>query len=211
MLASKFVYANGRSTPIAVPALSSIAVQSQSARCAVFQQVGYPNQPNTLSLLGIVGPNQEIVFPVAGGGFAAAASIIIDAGAAPAAYSVGISPRVLANAAAQSQGAPGVLNATGTLTAAMILSGIVTSTAGAAVAATLDTGAIMDTNIDMNIGDSFDWSVIVTGANAFTVTASAGHTLVGNVVVAANSSARFRTRKTAVGTYITYANPTPIS
>lgn len=211
MLASKFVYANGRSPVIAVAALSSIAVQSQAARCAVFQIVGSPNEPDRLSLLGIVGPNAETVFPVAGGGFAAAARIVIDAGASPAAYSVGVSPRVLTQAAAQTQGTPGVLNATGTLTAAMILAGIVTSTTAAAVAATLDTGVAMDAAIDMNIGDSFDWTAIATGANALTVTASAGHTLVGNVVVAAGSSARFRTRKTAAATYITYANPTPIS
>lgn len=211
MLSSKTIYPQGRSTVISVPASSSIAVQSQGARCAVLQRLGFPNFPDRLSLLGVVGPNQETVFPAGGAGFTSAADIVIAAGASAVSYSVGTSPRNLNQAAAQTQAAPGVLNATGTLTAAMILSGIVTSTAGAAVAATLDTGTVMDAAIDMQIGDSFDWSVIVTGANTFTVTAASGHTLVGNVVVAANSSARFRTRRTAAATYITYANPTPIS
>lgn len=206
MLASKFVYPFGRSPIINIPASSKIAVQSQD-NANVYQLVGYPNQPDKLTLLHALVANEEYVSSA----FSAAARVIVEANAAAAAYSVGTSPRVLTQAAAQTQGTPGVLNATGTLTAEMILSGLVTSTAGAAVAATLDTGTVMDAAIDMNIGDSFDWDVVVTGGNAFTVTAASGHTLVGNVVVAANSSARFRTRKTAAATYITYASPTPIS
>jgi hypothetical protein len=98
-----------------------------------------------------------------------------------------------------------VLNATGTLTAAMIASGIVTSTTAAAVTATLDTGTICDAALQMEIGESFDWSVINTGgANAFTAAAAAGHTLVGSGVVALTSSAIFRTRKTAANTFVTY-------
>jgi hypothetical protein len=48
----------------------------------------------------------------------------------------------------------------------------------------------MDTEVEgMQIGSSFDWSVITTGANAFTVTAAAsGHTVVGNMVVAAGKA-----------------------
>jgi hypothetical protein len=102
------------------------------------------------------------------------------------------------------QGAPGVLNVTGTLTAAMIAAGIVTSTTAAAVVATLDTGAILDAALEMEIGESFDWSVIATGANAFTVTASAGHTVVGVGAVATVTSGVFRTRKTAADTFVTY-------
>jgi hypothetical protein len=104
------------------------------------------------------------------------------------------------------QGDPGVLNATGTLTAALIQTGIVTSTTAAAVTATLDTGAIMDAAATFAIGDCFDWSVINTGGtNAFTVTAAAsGHTVVGAGAVAALTSGRFRTRKTAAATFITY-------
>lgn len=211
MIAAKQVFTQGRAT-VTLTAGQSISVQSLS-NAQVYQQVGFPNEPSMLQLVavalgdgGIVGPTEKVLGPFPNG-----ATLELLAGASPMYYSVGLNPRVLANAAAQVQGTPGVLNASGTLTAAMILSGIVTSTTAAAVAATLDTGTIMDTNIDMQINDSFDWTAIATGGNAFTVTASAGHTIVGNAVVAAGSSGRFRTRKTAANTFVTYANAVPIS
>jgi hypothetical protein len=104
------------------------------------------------------------------------------------------------------QSAPGTLNATGTLTAALIRGGIVTSTTASAVTATLDTGAVMDGAVRMAVNDAFTWSAINTGgANAFTVTAAAtGHTIVGAGAVAANSSGLFLTRKTAADTFVTY-------
>ena len=97
-----------------------------------------------------------------------------------------------------------MLNATGTLTAAMILAGIVTSTTAAGVTATLDTGTVLDAASEFAIGDSFDWSAINTGGNAFTVTASSGHTVVGAGAVAGGTSGLFRTRKTAANTFVTY-------
>lgn len=101
---------------------------------------------------------------------------------------------------------PGVLNTTGTLTAALIATGLVTSTTAAAVTATLDTGALMDAAFpDMAIDDAFEWTAIATGANAFTVTAAAsGHTVVGSGVVATATSKQFRTRRTADDTWVTY-------
>lgn len=200
MIASKQVFFQGR-VRVDLAALQLLSVASLSP-CQVFQVVGFPNEPSVETLVGTVtAANGETVFTPAGG---AAASYVMYAGAGGAYYSVGTAPRVLINAQAQTQGAPGVLNATGTLTAAMILAGLVTSTTAAAVAATLDTGTVMDAAIDMNVGDSFDWAAIATGANAFTVTASAGHTIVGNAVVATVKSGMFRTRKTAAATYITY-------
>lgn len=103
------------------------------------------------------------------------------------------------------QGAPGALNATGALTAALILGGLVTSTTALAVTATLPTGAVMDAAVKIEIGDAIEWSAINTGSNAFTVTAAAsGHTVVGAGAVAANTSGRFLTRKTAANTFVTY-------
>lgn len=103
------------------------------------------------------------------------------------------------------QGAPATANTTATATAADLLSGIITSTTAAAVAMTVPTGTLLDAAAGLAIGEAFDWSVIVTGAtNALTVTAGAGHTLVGNMVVAASSSGRFRSRKTAANTFVTY-------
>lgn len=200
MQPNQIVYPRGSATVVLL-ANESIAVQSVG-KCSVSRVLGYPNMPNTKSLLGVVN-NGETVF----GPYTAGATIIVEPGAAPAAYETGLDPVVLAQRTAQSQPAPGVLNATGALTAAMMLTGIVTSTTAAAVAGTMPTGAVMDTEVKgMQIGASFDWSVIATGANAFTVTAAAsGHTVVGNMVVASGKAGCFRTRKTAVATYVTYS------
>lgn len=105
------------------------------------------------------------------------------------------------------QGAPGTLNATGTLTAALVRNGIVTSTTASAVTATVNTGTAMDTALAdiVEIGEGVEWSAINTGGtNAFTVTAATGHTLVGAGAVAALSSGRFFSRRTAANTWVTY-------
>jgi uncharacterized protein YaiE (UPF0345 family) len=102
------------------------------------------------------------------------------------------------------QAAPGTLNATGTLTATLLTSGIITSTTASAVTATLATGAALDAAVRMAVDDAFDWAVINTGPNTFTVAASSGHTIVGAAAVATSTSARFRTRKTAANTFVTY-------
>lgn len=192
------VFNQGTAT-VTVPAAESIAIQSYSAT-NVFQEVGYPNFPETQDLLGVV-ENETTVF----GPYAAGATIVIQAGASGAAYAVGTSPVVSDSGKYQSQDAPTALNATGTLTAAAILSGIVTSTSAAGVVATLDTGAIVDAASEFAIGDSFDWSVVNTGPNTFTVTAAAsGHTIVGVGAVATVTSAAWRTRKTAADTFVSY-------
>jgi hypothetical protein len=184
-----------------VPASDVLAIFSKEP-VSVFVRAGYPNFPESWSLLQAVAADTEYV----SGAFAAAADVRIEAGAADVFYANGTAAVILERRALRGQGAPGVLNATGTLTAAMIAAGIVTSTTAAAVTATLDTGAVMDAALEMEIGESFDWSAINTGAaNAFTVTpAASGHTVVGAGAVALTSSGVFRTRKTAADTFITY-------
>jgi hypothetical protein len=192
------VFNQGTAT-VTVPAAESIAVQSHSAT-SVFNEVGYPNFPETQDLLGVV-ENETTVF----GPYAAGATIVIQAGASGATYAVGTDPVISDSGKYQTQDTPGVLNATGTITPAMILSGILTSTTAAAVAGTLPTGAVLDAASEFAVGDSFDWSVIATGANAFTVTAAAtGHTVVGTGAVATVTSAAWRTRKTAADTFVSY-------
>lgn len=161
------------------------------------QVIGFPNRP------GI----DDVVFAGSGANttaaFSAATPVTLRAGDFPLYYETGTGPVIYDRA--NYQGAPGTLNATGTLTAALILGGIVTSSTAAAVTATLDTGTVMDQVIDMDVDDAFIWSAINTGgANAFTVTAAAGHTIVGAGAVAASTSGRFLTRKTAANTYVTY-------
>ena len=159
--------------------------------------VAYPNLPDSeVSVFAGSGANTTSAF-------SAATPVTIRAGDHGLWYETGTGPVIVR---AGVQGSPGALNSTGTLTAALILGGIVTSTTAAAVTATLDTGEVMDAVVDMDINDSFDWAAINTGgSNAFTVTAAAtGHTVVGAGAVAALSSGLFRTRKTAADTYVTY-------
>ncbi|MCY1423358.1 hypothetical protein D9M71_390680 [compost metagenome] len=102
------------------------------------------------------------------------------------------------------QGDPVAVNTTGAVSAAAMQGGIVTSTTAAAVAGTIPAGSVMDLAVQMAVGDSFDWSVVNTGPNTFTVTAASGHTIVGAGAVATAISGLFRTRKTAADTFITY-------
>jgi hypothetical protein len=105
----------------------------------------------------------------------------------------------------QIQKGAAAINATATLTIENILSKLLTSTTAAAVVATLPTGTLIEAgNGDMGVDESFVWKVINTGANTFTVAAGVDHTVVGNMVVAATSSAQFETRKTAAGVFVTY-------
>jgi len=195
---SEIIYAQGTAT-VSLAANDGIAVYTRG-EAQVYSVVGYPNYPESESLLGTV-INGQTVFAAS----SSARTIRIEAGSGDVLYNVGTNPVVTEQYAARLQGAPGVLNATGDLTAAMILSGIVTSTTAAAVTADLSTGALLDAAVSIGIGESFDWSAINTGgANAFTVTANTGHTVVGAGAVAASSSGLFRTRKTAADTFVSY-------
>lgn len=184
---------------VSVAASDKIAVYTKG-EANVYKEVGYPNLPTQKTLLQTVS-NTEYVSSA----FSAAATVEIIAGAEEVLYEVGTAAVAKQRLVNPAQGAPNALNATGTLTVAMILGGIITSTTAAAVTGTLDTGTICDAGADWVIGEAVDWSVINTGgANAFTVAAAAGHTIVGGAVVAASSSGMFRTRKTAANTFITY-------
>ena len=189
------------SVEVAVAASDIVSIFSKSPVKVYQLNAGLPNMPPTKVLFATAAADADYQ----SGAFAAAARLVIEAGPSEAFVNIGTAAVPIERRGLRGQGNPGVLNATGTLTAAMIASGIVTSTTGAAVTATLDTGAVMDAALNMEIGESFDWSVINTGGNAFTVTAAAtGHTIVGTAAVATVTSATWRTRKTAAETYISY-------
>lgn len=185
----------GHAAKITVDASDKIASYSVGAY-TIDKVVGYPNVPSTIaSVYAGSGANTSSAF-------SASTQVIVTAGLYDVLYNLGTAPVVYERA--NYQPVPGTLNATGTLTAALILGGIVTSTTGAAVAATLDTGATIDAALTIGIGDAFVWSVINTGGNTFTVTASTGHTIVGVAAVVTVTSARFLTKKTAADTFVTY-------
>lgn len=111
------------------------------------------------------------------------------------------------------QGAPASQDTAATLTAAQILTGIITSNPAAAVNLQLPLATAMDTALPTSIaGDSFDFTIANingTAANTDTVTTNTGWTLVGNVVMPGltagpGTSGRFRARKTATGAWTLY-------
>ena len=103
------------------------------------------------------------------------------------------------------QSTPTAKTAVATLTAAELVTGIITYT-GAAVALTLPLGTDLDAAFpSMKVNSSFDFYIINTGAtNAATVTANTGVTLVGVAAVSAATSCNWRVRKTADATYVAY-------
>jgi hypothetical protein len=200
-MAYQTVQSQGNAT-VTLTANQRIVVQTQGT-ANVYQVVGFPNYPTTNSLLQTV-----VNTTYTSSAFTNGATIIVEAGDFPVFFEVGTSPHVSNDGDWNLQNDPIALNATGDLTAAMILGGIVTSTTAAAVTATPPTGTVLDAATTLAINDSVDFSVINTGAtNAFTISVGggvAGCTLVGNMVVALSSSGLFRARKTAAATYTIY-------
>jgi hypothetical protein len=187
---------------VTVPAGEKIAVQAFSP-ASVFQEVGYPNFPESQDLLTVVDNTTYV-----SGAFTNATSVTIQAGASGAYYSVGVAPDISNNGNWQPQGAPTNIadGASMLSTAAGILSGIITATPTASRDIQLPTGANLDLATEWAIGDSFDFSVITLAAFALTLTVNTGVTIVGAAATAATSgaSARFRCRKTAADTFIVY-------
>lgn len=193
----RIIYSNGTAT-VTVPANQKIAIYTNGT-AVVRRVVGYPNIPNSDSVLTTV-----VGGLYTSSAFTAATTLIIEGNAAITRYSVGTAPIIDEKSSFQIQSAPTALNATGNLTVAAILGGIVTSTSAAAVTATLSTGSLFDNGTLLSVGDSVNWSIINTGPNAVTVTAATGHTIVGAAAVATLTSGSFRTLKTAANTFVTY-------
>jgi hypothetical protein len=202
---SFLVLPNGNSGDIVIPANESIAVACQGT-AQVSRKLGFPNYPDQVTLIGTVINGQSVFGPYASG-----ATIIVEAvGGVTAFYEVGTAPQVQqGRLVAGVQAAPVDIADGGSMayTPASILGGLVTATPTAGRNIQLPTGAAMDLASNFAINDFFDWSVITLAAFALTTTAGAsGHTLVGSGATAATSgsAARFRTRKTAADTFVTY-------
>jgi hypothetical protein len=195
------VFTQGTAT-VSVPANEKIVVQSYSPT-SVFQEVGYPNFPETNDLLSVV---ENTTYTSAA--FSAATTVIIQAGASGAYYAVGVAPTISNNGNWQPQGAPANIadGASMIATAANILTGIVTATPTEARNIQLPTGANLDLATEWAIDEAFDFSVITLAAFALTITVNTGVTIVGSPATAATSgsTARFRLRKTAADTFIAY-------
>lgn len=202
---SFLVLPNGNSGDIVIPANESIAVACQGT-AQVSRKLGFPNYPDQVTLIGTVINGQSVFGPYTSG-----ATIIVEAvGGVTAFYEVGTAPQVQqGRLVAGVQAAPVDIADGGSMayTPASILGGLVTATPTAGRNIQLPTGAAMDLASNFAINDFFDWSVITLAAFALTTTAGAsGHTIVGSGATAATSgsAARFRTRKTAADTFVTY-------
>jgi hypothetical protein len=195
------VFAQGTVT-VTVPANEKIAVQAYSS-ASVFQEVGYPNFPESQDLLTVV-ENTTYV----SGAFTNATSVTIQAGASGALYAVGVAPAITDDGNWQLQGVPANIadGASMIATAAEVLTGIVTATPTTTRSIQLPTGANLDLATEWAIGEAFDFSVITLAAFALTITVNTGVTIVGSAATAATAgaSARFRVRKTAADTFIVY-------
>ena len=195
------IFTQGTAT-VTVPAGEKIAVQAYSA-ASVFQEVGYPNFPDSQDLLTVVDNTTYV-----SAAFTNATNVTIQAGASGANYAVGIAPTITNNGNWQPQDAPADIADGGSMiaTAANVLTGIVTATPTATRSIQLPTGANLDLATEWAIGDSFDFSVITLAAFALSITVNTGVTIVGSAATAATSgaSARFRVRKTAADTFIVY-------
>lgn len=97
-------------------------------------------------------------------------------------------------------------NTSTTATAASLLTGIRTGTPSSNNDLQMPTGTDLDAAfVSLANDQSFEWSAINLSTNhTITVTANTDHTVVGNMVVAVSTSARFTSRKTAANTFITY-------
>lgn len=208
------VYPFGTAT-VTVAAAGKIAVyNSGQSIVQVKRVVGYPNYPDAETDLGDV-TNTQTVF----GAYADGATIKIYAGPDGAWYDTGTTPNARESVPEISiQGTPTAKTAAATLTIAELLTGIVTIThaTGSNVNLALPTGTLADAGVDLDIDESFDWTVVnlsAAAADTATVTAGTAHTVVGVMVVQSvhattgglyGSSATFRTRKTAANTFVTY-------
>jgi hypothetical protein len=206
---SRSIHPNGL-VRIIVNAGDRIAVYSRQT-VKVYEIVGRPNRAEKLDLIQLVPANTEYRSAI----FANGATLGIEAGVAEVLYALGTGAVITENIRRRAQPAPTAMTTDAAITTAGLLSGMIIGThaVGATQTYTLPTGALMDAAFEIDIGESIDWSIINESAAALdTITiaaAASGHTIVGAViVVSANgvpaNTAVYRTRKTAVDTFVTY-------
>lgn len=225
---------------VTIPASQYINVFTEGGSSAyVYKRSGFPNAPDQFELEtnGEVS-NKETSF----GPYTLATTVKIVSGSGRVLYSVGsggLAIPVSRIVPALSPGAGSILRATArlgtlqpvpsakttavTLTAAELLTGIITGThtAGATQAYTLPTGTLLEAAVPfLQIGEGFEWVLInlnAAAADSITVTAATDHTIVGDAIVISNhvttggaitshgcSSSTWITKKTAANTFVTY-------
>lgn len=213
-MAKKTIFKFGTAI-ITVPANNKVAVISTTT-CKIYKKTTYANYPSVLELVATTTEDVEYVSSVFNA--SAATTIVIEAGAGGATYEVAPAPSAATPEGGLKQPTPTAKTVAVTLTAAELLTRIITGThaAGATAAYTLPTGTLLDAAAGLKVDEAFDWSLINLSAAAtdtITLTAATGHTIVGNPIVQSSNattggiygnSALWRTRKTAANTFVTY-------
>jgi hypothetical protein len=210
---STYIWPNG-TVSVTLSATQKIAVSTQG-EVNVYRTSGYVNYPDSTALLGTV-ENGQTVFGTYTGG----AVLTLEVGGGyPAYYEIGTDPIVKEGRSSNGvQVTPTAETTAATLTAAELLTGLVTVThaAGATQAYTLPTGTLLDAASTFAVNEYFDWTVInlsAAAADTATITAGADHTVVGTMICQSAHSTtgaihgnalRLRTRKTAANTFVTY-------
>jgi hypothetical protein len=197
----EIIAAQGTAT-VTLTANQKIAVKT-AGEALVYQVVGFPNYPSQNDLIQTV---TDTIYTSSA--FTNGATIIIEAGAYPVLYAVGTNPVVGDDGDWQKQGGPSNIPDGGSMamTAATILSGIVTATPTQARNVQLPTAADIIAATQIDIDESFDWSLITLAAFALTITSNTGSTTGGLTATGstAGSAARFRTRRDSATTVVTY-------
>ncbi len=104
------------------------------------------------------------------------------------------------------QGAPTAVAAAATMTSAELANGLFVFN-GTAGNLTLPTVALLEADISSatKVNAAFDFFIVnIDGADAVTLTAGTGWTIVGAAAVALSTSAHFRARKTGDGAWTAY-------
>lgn len=208
------VYPQG-SKEVTVPSGSKLAVTSD-APVQIYKEVGYPNFPTQRTLFYTTTAGERYVSAAV----SAATRFVIQPGAAPAEYEVGV--QLTFNGAPVplrffSQGAPNTATDAATLTVAQMLDGMIVATPTTASAYTTPTGAVLEAAMPTDIGldDAFDLIIINIGGTGDDITLTPGATgfsIVGDAVVRPSADSgteqagqgTFRIRRSAAETFIAY-------
>jgi hypothetical protein len=104
------------------------------------------------------------------------------------------------------QGAPTLLSADVTLTAAQVSNGLFTVDSAADITATLPTVALFDADVNSaKVNSSLDFAVVnIDSAYQVTFAVGTGWSIVGSAIVLEATSGQFRARKTGDTTWTLY-------
>ena len=105
------------------------------------------------------------------------------------------------------QGAPTLLSANATVTAAQLSSGLFTVDSAADITATLPTVALLEADISsaVKVNAAFDFAVVnIDSAYQVTFAVGTGWTIFGDAIVLEATSGQFRARKTGESSWTLY-------